>query len=64
VSTLADRFRRALDEQDLPTTADPAVLARFLMTIANGIAVQAAGGAAAEELQQVADGAMRAWPLA
>ncbi|KHD77526.1 TetR family transcriptional regulator [Actinoplanes utahensis] len=32
------------------------------MTVANGIAVQAAGGAGREELQLVADMALQAWP--
>ncbi|WP_455752799.1 TetR family transcriptional regulator [Streptomyces coeruleorubidus] len=33
-------------------------------TRANGIAVQAAGGATREDLQQVADMALRGWPPA
>jgi hypothetical protein len=32
------------------------------MTVANGIAVQAASGAIRSELQQVADAALRNWP--
>lgn len=63
VSRLVDRFRRARDEGDLPAEADPELLARFLMTVANGIAVQAAGGTAPEALQRVADAALQAWPL-
>jgi AcrR family transcriptional regulator len=59
---LRDRLARAQDEEDLPTSADPSVLARFLMTVSNGIAVQAAGGAGREDLRQVADTALRAWP--
>ncbi|WP_411978393.1 TetR family transcriptional regulator [Streptomyces scopuliridis] len=31
------------------------------MTIANGMAVQAAGGAAGEDLHRVADAALRNW---
>jgi AcrR family transcriptional regulator len=62
VALLRDRFRRALDEGDLPADADPGALARYVMTVANGIAVQAAGGAAREELQQVADLALLNWP--
>ena len=62
VALLRDRFRRALDEGDLPAGADPGVLARYVMTVANGIAVQAAGGAAREELQQVVDLALLGWP--
>ena len=59
---LRDRFRRAVDEGDLPAGADPGRLARYLMTVANGIAVQAAGGTARDELQMVADLAMQSWP--
>ncbi|WP_345575141.1 TetR/AcrR family transcriptional regulator [Nonomuraea rosea] len=63
-SHLRDRFQRAVDEGDLPAAADPALLARYLMTVANGIAVQAAGGAGRDELQRVADAALRNWPPA
>ena len=62
VAHLRDRFRRAVDEGDLPAGADPGLLARYLMTVANGIAVQAAGGATREELQLVADLALQTWP--
>ncbi|GGV69759.1 TetR/AcrR family transcriptional regulator [Streptomyces griseoloalbus] len=61
---LRDRFQRAVDEGDLPPDTDPELLARYLMTVANGIAVQAAGGATRPELQQVADAALRNWPPA
>jgi AcrR family transcriptional regulator len=61
---LNDRFRRAVDEGDLPPDADPGLLARYVMTVANGIAVQAAGGAGREELEQVAEVALRNWPPA
>jgi AcrR family transcriptional regulator len=61
---LRDRFRRAVDEGDLPADADPELLARYVMTVANGIAVQAAGGAGRDELRQVADVALRNWPPA
>ncbi|MEV7732915.1 TetR/AcrR family transcriptional regulator [Streptomyces sp. NPDC088921] len=59
---LRHRFQRAVDEGDLPPGADPELLARYVMTVANGIAVQAAGGATRSELQQVADAALRNWP--
>jgi hypothetical protein len=61
-SQLRDRFQRVVDEGDLPADADPALLARYTMTLANGIAVQAAGGAGRDELQQVADAALLNWP--
>ncbi|MEV0316303.1 TetR/AcrR family transcriptional regulator [Nonomuraea fuscirosea] len=64
VTLLRERFQRAVDEGDLPAGSDPGLLARYLMTVANGIAVQAAGGAAREELQSVADLSLRQWPPA
>ncbi|MGC9495023.1 TetR/AcrR family transcriptional regulator [Streptomyces sp. WG7] len=64
VSHLRDRFRQALDDGDLPLGTDPEDLARYLMTVANGIAVQAAGGAGREDLQRVADMTLRGWPPA
>ncbi|MDG4824633.1 TetR/AcrR family transcriptional regulator [Asanoa sp. WMMD1127] len=60
---LAERFQRAVDEGDLPSDTDPARLARYIMTVGNGIAVQAAGGVTAAELLEVADTAMLSWPL-
>ncbi|GLV76990.1 hypothetical protein Shyhy02_49900 [Streptomyces hygroscopicus subsp. hygroscopicus] len=48
----------------MPPDSDPGVLARYLMTVANGIAVQAASGATRDDLQRVADAALRSWPPA
>jgi AcrR family transcriptional regulator len=64
VSALRDRFQRALDEGDLPPDADPGVLARYVVTVSNGIAVQAAAGAGPDDLYPVADAALRNWPPA
>ncbi|RKN08436.1 TetR/AcrR family transcriptional regulator [Streptomyces radicis] len=63
-SRLTARLQRARDEGDLPPTSDPGLLARLLMTLSNGIAVQAAGGADRDELRGVADAALRSWPPA
>lgn len=63
-SSLRDRFQRARDEGDLPPGADAGLLARYLMTVANGIAVQAAGGTGSDELHRVADTALHYWPPA
>jgi hypothetical protein len=49
---------------DLPAGTDPGQLPRYLTTVAGGIAVQAAGGATREDLQRVADMALRGWPPA
>lgn len=62
VSLLGDRLQQAVDEGDLPPDADARLLARHLMTVANGIAVQAAGGVTRDVLQQVADMTLRSWP--
>jgi AcrR family transcriptional regulator len=57
-----ERLKRAKDEGDLPKDADPAGLARFIATITQGMAVQAAGGANRAELRRVAATALRAFP--
>ncbi|MFF0727697.1 TetR/AcrR family transcriptional regulator [Streptomyces sp. NPDC004134] len=59
---LEERFQRAVDEGDLPRDADPRRLARYVMTVTFGIAVQAAGGLGHDELQDIADMAMERWP--
>ncbi|WP_445166282.1 TetR/AcrR family transcriptional regulator [Mycolicibacterium sp. Dal123E01] len=62
VSQLGERFQRAVDDGDLPRDADPQVLARYIVTVSNGIAVQAASGASRDDLRHVADAALRNWP--
>jgi hypothetical protein len=62
ISLLRERFQRAVDEGDLPAGTDPGLLARYLMAVANGIAVQAAGGATRDDLHGVAGMALRHWP--
>ncbi|MEQ3549056.1 TetR/AcrR family transcriptional regulator [Pseudonocardia nematodicida] len=61
---LTERFALARDEGDLPASSDPALLARYLMVVSTGMAVQAAGGAGREELHRVVDAALAAWPPA
>ncbi|WP_432990256.1 TetR/AcrR family transcriptional regulator [Dactylosporangium sp. CA-233914] len=58
---LEERFRRAVDEGDLPPEADPRRLARFVMTTGFGIAVQAANGLTACELDEIVDTALLSW---
>ncbi|MDJ1135125.1 TetR/AcrR family transcriptional regulator [Streptomyces iconiensis] len=62
VARLRGRFQRAVDEGDLPADVDPGLLARYVMTVSNGIAVQAAGGVGHDELHVVAVAAMGQWP--
>jgi AcrR family transcriptional regulator len=56
------RLKRAQAEGDLPRDANPADLARYVVTVIQGIAVQAASGAARPELRRVIQTALRAWP--
>ncbi len=56
------RFQRALAEGDLPADADPGDLARYVVTLLRGMAVEAAGGASRDELRRVVEMALRAWP--
>ncbi|MGH8065918.1 MAG: TetR/AcrR family transcriptional regulator [Candidatus Entotheonellia bacterium] len=59
---LRQRLEHAIADGDLLADADPADLARYVTTVAQGMAVQAAGGASREELQRVVEMALRAWP--
>src|SRR5437660_7311851 len=56
------RLKRAQAEGDLPRDANTADLARYVVTVIQGIAVQAAGGATRNELRRVIENALRAWP--
>jgi AcrR family transcriptional regulator len=56
------RFELAKASRELPNDANPAALARYVVTVVHGMAVQAAGGATREELLQVAEIALQAWP--
>ncbi|MFG1686013.1 TetR/AcrR family transcriptional regulator [Nonomuraea sp. NPDC049269] len=62
-SCVRERFQRAVDDGDLPPETDPGLLARYVTTLAFGIAVQAASGVGRDELQEMADAALRNWPL-
>jgi AcrR family transcriptional regulator len=57
-ATLCARFTQARARNELPETADPKTLARFLSAMANGMSVQASSGATSEELHAVADVAL------
>lgn len=61
-SILCQRLERAQAEGDLPANASPAGLARYVMTVHQGMSVQAAGGASAEQLREVVTTALKAWP--
>ncbi|HLL87866.1 MAG TPA: TetR/AcrR family transcriptional regulator [Tepidisphaeraceae bacterium] len=56
------RYEQALTAGDLPAGVDPAALAKYVVTVLWGMAVQAAGGATRKQLETVAAMAMRVWP--
>lgn len=57
-----ERLERARRDGDLPADADVEGLTLFLVSVMNGIAVQASGGRAREALHRVVDLALAAWP--
>jgi AcrR family transcriptional regulator len=59
---LKARLERAVAEGDLPEGVDTAAIARFYLTVQNGMAIQARDGADYDALMQVVRGALLAWP--
>ncbi|WP_329108210.1 TetR/AcrR family transcriptional regulator [Micromonospora sp. NBC_01699] len=59
---MRDRFQRAVDEGDLSPTNSPDDLARYVMTVSEGLAVHASAGATRQDLERVVDLALRALP--
>ncbi len=59
---MADRFKQAQKEGDLPADADPKALACYIMTINSGLAVQARSGVSKARLKQVVQIALQNWP--
>jgi hypothetical protein len=62
VKAISERFERAVRENDLPEGSECATLARYVVTVLNGLAVQAVSGATEKELRKVSALAMQAWP--
>jgi len=56
------RLAHARATGDLPATADPEALTLYLISVMNGLAVQAAGGRSRESLLRAAEFALTAWP--
>jgi AcrR family transcriptional regulator len=59
---LRRRLQRAKKDGDLPANTDPADLARYIVTVMHGMAVQRAGGATRAQLIRVMKRALEAWP--
>ena len=61
-SMLRARLERAQKEGEIPPNVDAAALSRYFSTILRGMSVEASGGATRQDLQNVIDLALRAWP--
>jgi AcrR family transcriptional regulator len=59
---LKKRFQYAKASGDLPPDSDPEELARYVMSIGWGLAVEAQSGASRRELYRIVARAMQAWP--
>ncbi len=62
IAQMRERFHRALREGDLPAATDVPALTLFLVSIMNGIAVQACSGHTRDELNRVVELALNVWP--
>ncbi len=59
---LRERFERALAEGDLPKAESPAALAKYIVTLQNGLAVQLSSGASVASLRNAIEIVLRGWP--
>lgn len=61
-AVLRQRFDQARADGDLPAALEPEELARYIMTLVQGMAVQAKAGASLAQLERVSALALRIWP--
>lgn len=59
---LTERFARAREAGDLPSSVEPRDAAGYVIALSHGFAVQAATGASREELRRLAELALRQLP--
>jgi len=62
LNLLETRLQRGIREGDLSRDTNVKALARFFVTVQQGMSIQARDGASARELDAIATAAMRAWP--
>lgn len=61
-NALIARFRQAKDEGELHDGLEPEALADYLLTLMQGMSVQASGGATCAQLSQLVATCMSVWP--
>jgi AcrR family transcriptional regulator len=62
IAQMRERFERARREGDLPASTDVCALTLFLVSMMNGLAVQACSGLSRESLHSAVDLALQVWP--
>ena len=62
-AAIRERLGRAKAAGELPKGLEPAEFARYIMTVLEGMSVRAAAGATRDELLEVAEMALRTWPV-
>jgi AcrR family transcriptional regulator len=62
-TAIRERLDRAKVAGELPAGLEPAEFARYIMTVLEGMSVRAAAGATRDELLEVAEMALRTWPV-
>ncbi|MBO9712956.1 TetR/AcrR family transcriptional regulator [Sphingomonas sp.] len=60
--SMVERMQRAIDEGDFNAPVDAEGIAKYLVAIVQGMAVQAGAGATREELQRLVDTTLAVWP--
>jgi AcrR family transcriptional regulator len=63
IAQIRGRFDRALAEGDLPAGTDTEALTLYLISMMNGLSVQAAGGFTQDQLRKAADLALNTFPV-
>jgi AcrR family transcriptional regulator len=62
VRIVQKRLELAKKQRELPRDSDPSMLARHLIIVIRGLAVEAASGATRAQLKKVIDAVLRDWP--
>jgi hypothetical protein len=62
IAQLADRLSPAVDTGEIARGTDLHAIARFYVTVQQGMSIQARDGASQVELEAVAQAALAAWP--
>lgn len=63
LAALQQRLDRAVSDGELPTTADTDAIARFYITVLQGLSIQARDGASRAQLEKVVEAAMETWEM-